>query len=166
MKVCPQGALHPAIGEAGLEGVWTPRLVPSLGYCDYTCNLCGQICPTEAIQPLPLEQKQHTSIGLASFDTTRCIPYACGRECMVCEEHCPIPDKAIFFVEVDSPQRDGSVQRIKQPHVDPEKCIGCGICEHVCPYHDGAAVRVRSANESRNPENHPVQSSPSSPSPY
>jgi MauM/NapG family ferredoxin protein len=161
MKVCPQGALQPAISEAGLEGVWTPRLVPALGYCEYTCNLCGQVCPTEAIQPLPLEQKQQTRIGLASFDTTRCIPYAYGHDCMVCEEHCPIPDKAIYFTEVDMVQRDGSVRKVKQPRVDPEKCIGCGICEHVCPYRDGPAIRVMSANETRHPGNQSVQGSPS-----
>jgi MauM/NapG family ferredoxin protein len=156
MKVCPQSALQPAIAEAGLEGIWTPRLVPRIGYCEYTCNLCGQVCPTEAIQPLPLEVKQKTRIGLASFDVSRCIPYAYGRECMVCEEHCPISDKAIYFTEVDVRQRDGSVQKIKQPHVDPEKCIGCGICENVCPYKDGPAIRVMSANESRHSENNPI----------
>jgi len=161
MKVCPRGALQPAIAEAGLEGVWTPRLVPLLGYCDYTCNLCGQVCPTEAIQPLSLEEKQKIRIGLASFDVNRCIPYAYGRDCMVCEEHCPIPDKAIYFTEVDVVHRDGSLQKVKQPHVDPEKCIGCGICENVCPYRDGPAIRVMSANESRHPDNQPVQGVPS-----
>ena len=167
MKVCPEGALQPALAEAGLEGLWTPRLVPRLGYCEYTCNLCGQVCPTEAIEPLTLEQKQQTHIGLASFDITRCIPYAYGRDCMVCEEHCPIPDKAIFVVEVDTPQRDGSTRKIKQPHVDPEKCIGCGICENVCPYKDGPAIRVMSANESRNAGNNPILASDgSSDSPY
>ena len=149
MKVCPEGALQPALAEAGLEGLWTPRLVPRLGYCEYTCNLCGQVCPTEAIEPLTLEQKQQTRIGLASFDITRCIPYAYGRDCMVCEEHCPIPDKAIFVVEVDAPQRDGSTRKIKQPHVDPEKCIGCGICENVCPYKDGPAIRVMQRQRDR-----------------
>jgi ferredoxin len=159
MKVCPQGALQPCITEAGLEGLWTPRLVPRLGYCEYTCNLCGQACPTAAIQPLRLEEKQKTRIGLASFDTTRCIPYAYGRDCMVCEEHCPIPDKAIYFVETDVTHRDGSVRKIKQPRVDPEKCTGCGICENVCPFKDGPAIRVFSANESRHPENTPILAS-------
>ena len=96
MKVCPTGGLQPTLAEAGLEGLWTPRLAPRLGYCDYDCNLCGQVCPTEAIAPLAVEEKQQVRIGLAAFDTTRCIPYAYGRDCIVCEEHCPIPDKAIY----------------------------------------------------------------------
>jgi ferredoxin len=157
MKVCQTGGLQPALTEAGLEGLWTTRLVPRIGYCDYNCNLCGQVCPTEAIQPLSVEEKQQVRIGLAAFDTSRCIPYAYSRDCMVCEEHCPIPDKAIYFVEVEIQQRDGGgPKRVKQPHVYPEKCTGCGICENKCPFKDGPAVRVYSANESRQPENQPI----------
>ncbi|HUT93193.1 MAG TPA: 4Fe-4S binding protein [Thermoguttaceae bacterium] len=156
MKVCPTGGLQPAIAEAGLEGLWTPRLVPKIGYCDYTCNLCGQVCPTEAIQSLTVEAKNATKIGLACFDTTRCIPYAYARDCMVCEEHCPIPDKAIYVVEVEVEDRQGNKKTVKQPHVDPDLCIGCGVCEHVCPYRDRPAIRVTSSNESRNPDNQPI----------
>jgi len=156
MKICPTGGLQPTVTEAGLEGLWTPRLVPKIGYCDYTCNLCGRVCPTEAIEPLTVEAKQETKIGLASFDTTRCIPYAYGRECIVCEEHCPIPDKAIYAVEVEVVNRDGQKVVIKQPRVDPEKCIGCGICENKCIFADRPAIRVFSANETRNPQNQPI----------
>ncbi len=70
---------------------------------------------------------------------------------MVCEEHCPIPDKAIYCLEVEIADRDGQKKTIKQPHVDPDKCIGCGICENVCPFKDRAGIRVTSANESRHP---------------
>jgi MauM/NapG family ferredoxin protein len=151
MKVCPTGGLHPAWTEAGLEGLWTPRLVPQVGHCDYTCTLCGQVCPTQAIVPLTVQEKQQVRIGLASFDTTRCLPYAYGRDCMVCEEHCPIPDKAIYSVPVEVTRHDGQKAVVKQPRVDATKCIGCGICEHVCPFKDRPAIRVSSANESRTP---------------
>jgi len=156
MKVCPTGGLQPALGEAGLEGLWTPRLVPHLGYCAYDCNACGHACPTEAIRPLSLEEKHTVRIGLAAFDTTRCIPYAYGRDCMVCEEHCPVPDKAIYFQEVTITARDGSLRKVKQPHVDPNNCIGCGTCENVCVLKDAPGVRVFSSNESRHPDNQPI----------
>jgi formate hydrogenlyase subunit 6/NADH:ubiquinone oxidoreductase subunit I len=158
MKVCPTGGLQPTWSEAGLEGLWSPRLVPRIGQCDYTCNLCGQVCPTEAIQPLTVEEKQKVRIGLASFDVTRCIPYAYARECTVCEEHCPIPDKAIYTIETEIVARNGEKKSVKQPHVDPEKCIGCGICENVCPFKDRPGVRVTSANETRHPDNQPILS--------
>lgn len=156
MKICPTGGLQPALTEAGLEGLWTPRLVPKIGYCDYTCNLCGQVCPTGAIEPLTLEAKNQTKIGLACFDTSRCIPYAYGRECIVCEEHCPVPDKAIYAVEVEVQDHEGNVKIIKQPRVDPDRCTGCGICENKCIFTDRPAIRVFSANEARNPANQPI----------
>ncbi len=156
IKVCPTGGLQPTWSEAGLEGLWTPMLVPQIGYCDYMCNLCGQVCPTEAIVPLALDDKHATKIGLASFDVTRCIPYAYGRNCMVCEEHCPIPDKAIYCLEVEIQDRNGEKKTIKRPYIDPEKCIGCGVCEHVCPFKDRPAIRVTSANETRHTDNQPI----------
>ncbi len=156
MKVCPTGGLQPTLTEAGLEGLWTPHLVPQIGYCDFTCTACGEVCPTQAIVNLDLDEKHKTRIGVAAFDIARCIPYAYGRDCMVCEEHCPIPDKAIYFQEVEVQNRSGEKKTIKQPHVDPDKCIGCGVCEHVCPYKDAPGIRVSSANESRHPGNQPI----------
>lgn len=156
MKVCPTGGLQPAIGEAGWEGLWTPRLDPRIGYCDYNCTRCGQACPTQAIEALTPEAKREIKIGLARFDTTRCLPYAYGRECIVCEEHCPIPDKAIYVVDVEIVDREGNKKTIGQPHVDPDLCTGCGICETMCPYKDQPAIRVSSANETRNPDNQPI----------
>ncbi len=156
MKVCPPNALHPALGQAGLEGLWTPVLVPRLGYCEFECNLCGQICPTGAIAPLPLAEKKVFVMGLAFFDTTRCLPYAYDRECIVCEEHCPIPTKAIYFTEKEITRRDGSRTVLKLPRVDANLCTGCGICETKCPFRDLAAIRITSAGETRNPDNQPI----------
>jgi polyferredoxin len=41
---------------------------------------------------------------------------------------------------------------LQQPYVDPEKCIGCGICQHECPVKGKRAIRVTAENESRNQE--------------
>jgi len=166
MKVCPTGGLQPAISEAGLEGIWTPRLVPQIGYCQYSCNLCGQVCPTGAIQPLSVEQKQQVRIGLAFFDTTRCIPYAYGRDCTVCWEVCPLPEKAIFTEKVTVVDRNGNTIEVMRPRIDIEKCIGCGNCEHDCVFRDLPAIRVHSANETRHRKNQPELAPPASSDPY
>ena len=110
----------------------------------------------EAIAPLPLDEKKTVKIGLAVFDTTRCLPFAYGRECIVCEEHCPVPDKAITFELREVTTREGDVLTLKVPRVDPERCTGCGICETKCVFKDLAAVRVVSANEDRHPDNQPI----------
>jgi len=43
--------------------------------------------------------------------------------------------------------------RLQQPYVDPQQCIGCGICEHECPVRGRRAIRVTAENETRNPAN-------------
>ncbi len=156
MRACPTNGLQPASLEAGLEGLWTPRLVPKIGYCHFECNLCGQVCPTEAIQKLTVPEKKQLKIGLATFDTSRCLPHNYGRECLVCEEHCPVPKKAIYLVPRETTLRDGTKKTIKVPYVDPDLCTGCGLCEWSCVFQDRAAIRVTSANESRHPNNQPI----------
>jgi len=149
MKVCITGGLQPALGQAGLEGLWTPILVPKFGYCEYSCNQCSQVCPTGAIREMALDEKQSVKIGLAAFDKNRCIPHAFGLNCGVCEEHCPAPGKAIKFNEEKVTGEDGYSFILKKPYVEPQLCVGCGICENKCPLKDIAGVRVTGINESR-----------------
>jgi ferredoxin len=142
MKVCPQVGLHPAAFEAGLAGLWTPLLRPRLGYCEYHCTLCGQVCPTGAIRRLNPGEKYKVIIGLAWFDSMRCLPLAYATPCIVCEEHCPTSPKAIMLSDATVVSATGAVRAVRQPKIDPVKCIGCGICEYVCPVEGTAAVRI------------------------
>ncbi|NIQ96233.1 MAG: 4Fe-4S dicluster domain-containing protein, partial [Desulfuromonadales bacterium] len=132
MKVCIGSALHPAFLEAGASGLWTPLLVARLGYCEYNCTLCGQVCPTGALRELKLEEKKKEVIGLAVIDKNRCLPFARGEECLVCEEHCPTGEKAIVFEHRDV-LVNGKIRNLKFPKVVKKLCIGCGICETKCP---------------------------------
>ena len=142
MKVCINNALQPCRLEAGMEGLFSPRLVPRIGYCEFNCTLCGQVCPTGAIAKLPLKEKQKTVIGRAYFDKNRCLPYAQGTPCIVCEEHCPTPEKAIKFREALVMNPEGKMVTIKQPYILESLCIGCGICENKCPLEGKAGVLV------------------------
>jgi len=158
IKVCPTGGLQPGgMEEVGLKGLWTPHLVPRLGQCDYGCHACGQVCPSGAIRPLSLPVKQLTVIGRAYIDTDRCLPWVDDIRCAVCEEMCPVPDKAIILgVEDeieggDSDQfgrdRGRGEQSVPRPYVISSLCIGCGLCEMRCPLNGESAIRVYSPNE-------------------
>ena len=153
MKVCITNGLQPTLFDAGVEGIWTPKLVPRLGYCEYRCTLCGQVCPTGAIRRLTLNEKKKTKIGVAIIDKGRCLPYAYGTPCIVCEEVCPTPKKAIWLEPVMVRDREGNDTVIKQPKVDITLCVGCGICETFCPVKSEPAIYVISTNESRSMNN-------------
>jgi MauM/NapG family ferredoxin protein len=134
VRVCPTGALHPAVAEAGVEGFWTPVLIARAGFCLYSCNACGAACPVGAIPPLTLEEKHSRLIGAAYVNKNRCIAWSDHQECLVCEEMCPLPEKAIT---VDRSEFPGGA-----PVVDRTRCIGCGTCEYKCPVNGEAAIRV------------------------
>jgi len=140
--VCPTNAIQMALSEGGLEGFWTPVLVPRIGYCDYSCNACGQVCPVEAIPPLALDIKRTQVIGKADIDQDRCLPWAEDTECIVCEEMCPVPDKAIELEHRMILTNSGEVISLQQPVVIHDLCIGCGICEYKCPLAGEAAIRI------------------------
>ena len=57
--------------------------------------------------------------------------------------------RRIEGVEVEVQDHDGQKTTIKQPRIDPTRCIGFGQCANVCVFKDSPAVRVSSANESR-----------------
>jgi polyferredoxin len=142
IRVCPTGGLQPAVFEAGAAGLGSPILVPRLGYCDYSCNACGQVCPVQAIPPLTLEMKREQVIGLAYINENRCIPWSDRKPCIVCEEMCPLPEKAIQLEKAEVWGPDGQPVTLQLPHVLREICIGCGICEYKCPVSGEASIRV------------------------
>jgi len=183
MKVCPNNALHPALAEGGLESLWTPVLVPRIGYCEPNCTLCSQVCPTGAIWEITVAEKVgtrglalgasqtdgHTEtpaaaatkaptrdpirIGTAFYDRGRCLPWSMATECIVCEEWCPTSPKAVYLVPAEVTDAAGQTKTVKQPYVDPKRCTGCGACEFACPVKGRPAIYVTAAGESRSKAN-------------
>ncbi|MBC8503847.1 MAG: 4Fe-4S dicluster domain-containing protein, partial [Chloroflexi bacterium] len=143
MQVCATTGLQPTLLEAGLEGLWTPNLVPRLGPCDYSCTACGEVCPSGAIPLLDLETKRKQVMGLAVLDQNRCLPWAYATHCIVCEEMCPVPDKAVRVEEVAVIDELGGEVYLQQPYVVRDLCIGCGICEYNCPMEAQSAIQVQ-----------------------
>ena len=172
MKVCPTNAIQPTLFEAGVEGIWTPTLIMRIGYCEYTCILCGQVCPTGAIKKFTEDEKlgrsaktsspdssgqQNTAkpikIGTAYCDRNRCFPWVLDTPCIVCEEFCPTSPKAIWVREEEVTHRDGTKLLLKRPYVDEDLCIGCGICEYICPVNNKPAIYVTNIGETRSRTN-------------
>lgn len=120
---CPSHVIKPAFLEYGLGGIMQPKLYFDHGFCNYDCTICGEVCPTGAIQPLTIEEKNHTQMGQVQFILENCIVYYDETSCGACSEHCPtqavhmVPYKGVLTI----------------PEIDQNICVGCGACEHACP---------------------------------
>jgi ferredoxin len=100
MRICPTNVIHPAGWEAGLEGLWTPKLNFRVGTsgCQHTCIACGNLCPTAAIRPIRLDERTGRDsfsgrgpirIGTAFVDRGRCLPWAMDRP-VSCARRTPV----------------------------------------------------------------------------
>lgn len=155
MKVCPTNVINPTLAEAGVAGFWTPHLIMTQGYCEYTCTLCGSVCPTGAILDIAVKEKiiQPVKIGSAYIDRGRCLPWSGNAPCIVCQEVCPTSPKAIYLKKDVVTAPAGKTLQVQLPHVDLQNCIGCGICENKCPVRGLPAIRTIAAGESRSLKN-------------
>ena len=131
MKSCLTNTLQPSLWESGLSGLWTPELALRLAPCDQNCNVCGKVCPTQAIRSLSLEEKTHAKVGTAILRKEMCLVWAQNKICLICDEICPY--NAIVFRPVEGYRR---------PVVIASKCNGCGFCEHRCPVRGESAIVV------------------------
>jgi formate hydrogenlyase subunit 6/NADH:ubiquinone oxidoreductase subunit I len=102
------------------------------GYCNYDCTICGEVCPTGALNRLDKSKKHHIQLGKSYFIKENCITYTNGTDCGACSEHCPT--KAADMV----PFKDGLVI----PEINQAICIGCGACEYICPVRPIKAIYV------------------------
>jgi MauM/NapG family ferredoxin protein len=131
MKSCLTNTLQPCLWESGLSGLWTPKMELRLAPCDQNCNVCGKVCPTQAIRSVSLEEKTYAKVGTAVLRKEICLVWAENKLCLICDEICPY--NAIVFRPVEGYRR---------PVVIASKCNGCGFCEERCPVKGESAIVV------------------------
>ena len=81
----------------------------------------------------------------------------------MCEEWCPTSPKAIYLRPAEVTDAAGAVKKVRQPYVEPSRCVGCGACEFACPVADRPAIYVTSIGESRSKTNQILLRQPKSP---
>ncbi|MEG0559438.1 MAG: 4Fe-4S dicluster domain-containing protein [Muribaculaceae bacterium] len=129
---CPSKVLKASTTEYGIFNALQPVMSYEASYCLYNCTRCTQLCPTKALSPLTLEEKQEIQIGIAQYIEQNCIVVRYSRECGKCAKNCPT----------------GAIEMIahsnghKVPKVHVDNCIGCGACENACPAQPIKAIWV------------------------
>ena len=129
---CPTQVLQASFLNFGLKGIMQPKMDFHTSFCNFECVKCSEICPSGAIQPIKLENKKLTQIGIAHFIKENCIVYTENTDCGACSEHCPT--KAVDMIPYKN--------NLRIPEVDSEICIGCGACEYACPTKPYKAIFV------------------------
>ena len=129
-NACPNGCIEFHDLSAGLANALTPYIKPRSRAC-ILCGECGKACPTGALQPFDNHRDswlQNVQMGVARVNKSMCYSYH-GRTCGACYQACPLAGTAI------------KIGVFETPIMQPEHCVGCGLCEQAC-LHLPQAIRV------------------------
>jgi MauM/NapG family ferredoxin protein len=117
VEACPAEAIHPLPADWG-NAAGTPFINAREQPCVVCEGLkCTHVCPSGAL--VGVHSPNDITMGTAILDDSRCLAFN-GTACDVCFATCPLPGAIVV-------EDNGHVR------VVDEKCVGCGLCEHVCP---------------------------------
>lgn len=154
-QLCVTACTNKVLTPSGdLMNFMQPVMSYENGACRPECTKCADRCPTSAIKPITREEKTSIQIGHAVWNKDACIVVKDSVSCGTCGRNCPAG--AIHLVPRDAMQEmllaqsqkgDGGrhhhgPQILMIPAVDEERCIGCGMCEYLCPARPVSAIYV------------------------
>ena len=143
MKVCTTNGLQPAFLEAGLEGLWSPVLVPQIGLLRVPLHALRPGLPHgRHPAPDPGREGSHDDRPGDGRQGTAACPLPTRRPASSARRFAPPPRRPSGSRQLTVRNRNGEPVEVKQPRVDLDLCIGCGICEAKCPVIDSPAIRV------------------------
>ena len=119
IKACPHESIV-------VHADGTPVIFPDVIPC-YLCDdvPCIAACATEAL--LPVVGVEDIRMGVAVVNHRLCTA---GQGCHACVSKCP----------TDALSMDFNVHRLE---VAVERCVGCGMCEHICrTVNDHIAIKI------------------------
>lgn len=130
---CPYQVVFPLSARHGTQFAGTP----ALDLLNKGCHLCEDMpcvksCSVGALKLPEVEEGEALpapKLARASIDTDTCLPYK-GPECGACAGSCPVPGALVWDLQ--------------KPRIDPELCVGCGLCREACIL-DPKAITIASS---------------------
>lgn len=120
------------------------------------CTLCKKLCPVGAVEGNPKEQhkisgKRCVECGVcgracpkgairdSKGSLIKAVPKAQWKKPVIMKEKCSACSMCVWnctknALKISKPAYKGDI-RVYAELFDPKKCVGCGICETVCPLH-------------------------------
>ncbi len=129
-NACPNGCIQFHGLDAGLGKAFTPYIKARERACTL-CGECARVCPTDALTPFEVSREgwlDGVNMGTARVNKSMCFSFN-GRTCGACYRACPLAGTAM------------KIGIFETPLLQPENCVGCGLCEQVC-LHLPQAIRV------------------------
>jgi len=125
LDACPHQVVFPLPEAAGKAATGTP----ALDLLNRGCHLCRDwpcvtACDTGALElPVPDPGRpdpvpRWPELALAHVEPSSCLAYL-GPECGACAHSCPVDGALVWHDNT-------------KPVIDPERCIGCGLCREAC----------------------------------
>lgn len=116
LKLCPVGAVEGSLKE--MHRINEKRCVE--------CGVCGRACRQGAI--LDPKGRPAKAVPRAQWKKPAIIKDKCSA-CSMCVWNC-----TKNALKISEPAYKGDI-RVYAELFDSKKCVGCGICETVCPLH-------------------------------
>ncbi|WP_428263145.1 4Fe-4S dicluster domain-containing protein [Haliangium sp.] len=137
VNVCPNGCIKVHGLSAGIHRMFTPYIKARERACTL-CGECARVCPTGALQAFEPTRDgwlAGVAMGTARVNKAMCYSFH-GRTCGACYRACPLAGTAM------------KIGVFETPLVQPESCVGCGLCEQAC-LHLPQAIRVIPTSSAR-----------------
>jgi ferredoxin-type protein NapG len=120
ISACPHQVIFPLSARLGADVAGTP----ALDLLNKGCHLCDDWPCVNACETGAMKSEQDGDVVIsprpfakANIDTEKCLPYT-GPECGACAHSCSVEGALIWESE--------------KPSINPEKCVGCGMCREAC----------------------------------
>lgn len=121
---CPADAIF-ALDPSHGVAAGTPVIDPDRAPCVVCDGLqCTKVCSSGAL--IELTEARQIRMGLAEVYGPLCVRQA-DEACSLCVDRCPMGEAALFFPN-------------EGPPVVRSDCVGCGVCQQVCPTSPKAIV--------------------------
>ncbi len=132
IDACPHEVIFALSARRGTRAAATP----ALDLLNKGCHLCSDLpcvtsCGVDALRRPDTGGEERPAVpklAQASIDKNECLAYR-GPECGACADSCPVPGALNWDMS--------------RPRIDPEICVGCGLCREACIV-EAKAVQIRS----------------------